>query len=168
LRFFYKDAYGNLSQDDKLNKSNYKSVYGDYGIPDLAQQSVVMNLDFGFALASDQPGTDDSPHIFASGIEISESNQSQYVLRFSAPEYCRHTNNSVEDGPQSSDDQGHLIGSFALTVDGETNDFVSCGVSDDAEFYLVVEDRAGHRSQPYTYTLKSCSSPGPHTVCWKP
>ena len=92
LVFFTKDRYGNISEDDFITNSNHKSVYIDFGVPNLE----VQNLNFGVDFSIENAATPKSD-VFNTGVVISSETIDQFELRFSS-NGCRHDSPSLEDG----------------------------------------------------------------------
>ena len=189
LSFYVKDRFGNIS-GIQGEGANSRSVYLDFGIPNLAEQSLTFGFHFGVADKDSAPGSDESPFNFGLGTIITPETIDQYVVRFASESLCRHGNPSDADGFGFANNLGHHLYGFRLgknAEDSQTNTAVgykTCledqalstetvifpnSTSEMAQIFLQVTDKAGHVSPVQSYSIPFCDGrAGDFVVCWEP
>lgn len=183
---YYRDPFGNVNEIFQNANSGKKSVYVDFGIPNLSMQPVPFASSYGFANKSDPKGEGTQSYIFKTGLVLTPSTIQNFVLRFAGSIACQHGNPSTEDGSGSSDDKGHLIATFSSGPSAAlaaANSETKCGedrslaaadidfpsvVSAQANIYFRVRDLAGNVSQPILQPIPPCGGSSSVHVCWQP
>ncbi len=188
LKFFIKDIFGNISEDDPVNKENRRTVYVDFSPPDIDLNPLVVgkkinNLgEFGFAPKTAAKGTNAQAYIFDNTLFITPATISDFVLRFSKPSKCL----LLEPGG-GGDGSDNRIAWFDIAGTEESPDPTNAGAlcgddltfnagdilfpsssSENATLRLQVFDAAANISEPVLYTVAPCPvSGGIFEFCWK-
>lgn len=184
LSFYVRDRFGNQSSALLDGSLQNFPVYLDYGIADLANQTLTFGFHFGLAPLDATAGSDASPYVFAPGTIVTSGTVGDFALRFASTERCRHNAPSTADGSGL----GHYLAGFRLAKSPQDHsqkwqDFTACAndltlnaesiafpdnPGDAATIYLQVMDRAGNASNVHAYALPHCDNrPGDFTGCWQ-
>ncbi len=188
LRFALEDEFGSRSADDLVENRNTRSIYLDYGIPDLQLSPLSFGLAIGFtAVGNSSQSTEecifgypdcrptlDNPSLATTQWSLRSE---EMIFRFRSKLDCS-TLQSEQDGPAA---EAHAVSSYSLrrlTTDPQPqpslDSFTTCGsdlvispMSEDSLpasedepllYELFVRDPAGHISNSQTLEIPPCQN----------
>jgi hypothetical protein len=177
-QIFVKDKYGNESEDDIEKKSNHLSVFIDCEKPEWTADSLPLGGRFGFAPKNAAIPADGVYDFYANQQRISATQLSNLRLRFDSLGSCKL--------PGVLDERSLGIETFGFKQENTIKPDTNCGndreilpndikfptqPTEPATFQLWLQDKAGHLSNPVTYSIPSCaiiSTNASEGVCWEP
>ena len=186
LKIFLKNRYKLISKDDHLERNHFEVFvdYGDptfesmelgkdFGFANASDQKGTDEFPYVFPigiLSGESTNT----------IIIDKSSLADTVFRFPSVEKCIYKGNAVQEGSTLGDNTGVTVESIGIAASEEgladTTTFVSCvegesardiqldaslisfpsDATQEAEFYLMMTDPAGHRSPATRFTIPAC------------
>ena len=185
IKIFLKNRYKLISKDDGLERNHFQ-VFVDYGDPTFESMTIGTDFGFADASAakgSDEFPYIYPIGILSGGttntVIVKKSSLSSTVFRFPSAAKCVYKGNAVKEGSNLGDNTGITVetlaiagsesglndASFVACVDGESardipldSSFITfpSDASQEAEFYLMMTDSAGHKSSATRFTIPAC------------
>lgn len=185
IKLFLKNRYKLVSKDDHLQRNHFE-VFIDYGDPSFDSKTLGKDFGFANksdAKGSDEFPYIYPIGTLSGGstntIIINKNSLSDTVFRFPSSAKCLYNGDAVKDGSNLGDNTGITIAGIRLAATEAglaDTDTVTCtdgdsardillesgsisfpnDASSDAEFYLLIEDQAGHQSSPGRFSIPPC------------